>query len=62
MSSPTRLRGFNICRRARPNRTDACWRGYRDRGAFPGSNGLNYDFDSGQRAFDFILHARNLRL
>ena len=26
LRSPTRLRGFNICRRARTNRAGACWR------------------------------------
>jgi hypothetical protein len=44
--SPTQLCRFNICRRAHTNPA---------RLFFPGSNGLNYDFDARQCAFDFTL-------
>jgi hypothetical protein len=62
LRSPMRVGGFNVCHRARTNRADACWRRYWHRGGFPGSNGLDYDVDSVQCAFDFTLHALNLGL
>src|SRR5262249_60173066 len=52
---------FYVCRRARTDNPSACWRCRRDGGA-PRSNGLDYDFDSGQCAFDFTLHALDLGL
>jgi hypothetical protein len=58
LHSPTRLRGFDICSRAPSKRASACWW----RCGFPGTNGLDYDLDSGQCAFDFTLHAPNLGL
>jgi hypothetical protein len=38
------------------------WRRWRDWGAFPGSNGVHNNLDSGQCALDFTLHALNLGL
>jgi hypothetical protein len=57
--SPTRLRGFNNAGRACTKRAGRrCWH----RHGFPGSNGIDYDLDSGQCAFDFTLHALYLGL
>ena len=50
---PTQLCSFDICRRAGTNHT---------RLLFPGSDGLDYDLDARQCAFDLTLHALNLGL
>jgi len=58
LHSATRLRGFHVCCRGRSRRTGVCW----ERCGLPGGNGFDYDFHSGQCAFDFTLHPPNLGL
>ena len=54
--------GAWICReRTALNSAGDNWmRCFRDRGAFPRSDGFDYDSDPGQRALDFTLHFFNL--
>ena len=58
--SPARLGDFNISRRRRAAGAGSCWRGERHGAAFPRSNGVDDDPDSGERALDLTLHALNL--
>jgi hypothetical protein len=53
---------FSLFAARAANSAHGCWRGLRDWGAFPRSNGFDYDLDPGQCALDFTLHALNLRV
>src|SRR6516225_3361420 len=46
--------------RQRSGELECCCGRYRCWATFPRSNGFDYDFDSGQCALDFTLHALNL--